>query len=134
MALDVDVLLNEIDADLGVAVSASTQNSQAVDDLYEAFLLGLVLRAARAIDPAAVGWQNLTGANNDEVRLRGGPGEIYSTQFSFATLTFGGDVVFELGAVSRSARAWPAVVYAAPPGVAHGDAWVSGRRRTHRFS
>jgi hypothetical protein len=95
MAL-VDDLLNEIDADLGASVSRSTQNSKAVEDLFEAFLFGLVLRAARSIDANAVAWENLTGVNGDEVRLRAGPGEVFSSTFSFATLSFSGDLVFEL--------------------------------------
>ena len=96
MTIDVDELLDEIDSDLGTAVSASTQNSQAVNDLFEAFLFGLVLRAARSIDANAVNWENLTGPSNDEVRLRASPGEIYSSAFSFATLAFSGNRVFEL--------------------------------------
>lgn len=96
MPIDVEALLNQIDANLGAAVSSSTQNSRAVDNPYEAFLYGLVLRAARTMDAKAVAWQNLTGPNGDEVRLRGGPGEVFSPNFSFATLTFGGNLVFEL--------------------------------------
>jgi hypothetical protein len=38
----------------------------------------------------------LTGPNKDEVRLRGGPGEIYSPDFSFAVISFGGAPIFEL--------------------------------------
>jgi hypothetical protein len=92
MALDVDDLLTQIDTDLGVAVSASMQNSRALDNLYEAFLFGSVLRAARAISGHAIRWRNLTGPNGDEVRLRGSPGEIYSAHFSIAMLSFAGDI------------------------------------------
>src|SRR5687767_600110 len=96
MALDVNDLLGAVDGDLGEAVTASTQNSYALDDLFEAFLFGLVLRAARTIDVNAVSWSNLVGNGQDEVRLRAGPGEIYSPHFSFATLAFHGAPVFEL--------------------------------------
>jgi hypothetical protein len=96
MALEVESLLAEFDHDLGSAVSASVHNSQAVDNLYEAYLYGMVLRAARAIDSDAVRWHNLVGPKGDEVRLRGGPGEVYSPNFSFATLRFNGETVFEV--------------------------------------
>lgn len=96
MPLDLNALLSQIDASLGSAVTASVQNSQAINDLYEALLFGLILDAARSIDPNAVTWRNLTGLAQDEVRLRGGPGEIFSPDFSFAIISFDGQPLFEL--------------------------------------
>jgi hypothetical protein len=76
-------------------VSLHAASSRRVEDLYEAYLLGLVLQAARRIDSAAVSWHRADGTVATEVWLRGGPGEIYSAPFTHAKLTFGGVLVFE---------------------------------------
>jgi hypothetical protein len=93
-------LLDEID-DLFGGLALHAESSRRVEDLYEGFLLGLVLEAARRIDPAAVSWHKADGTVATEVWLRGGPGEIYSARFTHAKLTFSGVAIYECHAAAN---------------------------------
>src|SRR5436309_1540233 len=93
--LDAAALLNEIDR-LFDQVPRHAANSRRIEDLYEAFLMGLVLEAARRIDPRAVTWHGPDGEPASRVRLRAGPGEAYSPNFTHARVTLQGHAVYEV--------------------------------------
>ncbi|WP_394617333.1 hypothetical protein JNUCC0626_48355 [Lentzea sp. JNUCC 0626] len=75
---------------MSTAFRTSGPTASAGDDLYEAFLFALVLRAARA-EGYEVGLEDGTGRPPAVVRLRRSPGRLYSSQaFTHAVLTLSG--------------------------------------------
>jgi hypothetical protein len=104
--VNVDELLDEID-DRFDGVPQHVSNSSRVEDLYEAFLMGLMLEAARRIDPSAVSWHAVDGSPAPDAVLRASPGQIYQRPFTHAKLTFAGSAVYEvhLGVMVQGAHA-----------------------------
>lgn len=74
-------LLRAIRAALGDGAVPAAGSSAKVYDLYEAFLLGLVVRAARRVFGAQAVWYETagTGVTDDVRRLRTSPGPIYTS-------------------------------------------------------
>lgn len=71
-------------------------NSQAVNDLYEHWLLGQVLEAARQLGPTVgVSWHNVDGRPATAIRLKAAPGEIYGVDWTHALISVDGLVAFE---------------------------------------
>jgi hypothetical protein len=89
-----DELLDEIDHFFN-GVPLHVASSRRVEDLYEAFLMGLVLEAGRNLG-CKVDWRDVDGTPATEVRLRGGPGEVYTRPFTHASLSLGSETLFEV--------------------------------------
>src|SRR5688572_6194821 len=71
-------------------------NSQAVNDLYEHWLLGLVLDAARTCGlPVSIDWYDATGNPATAIRLKAAPGEIYGVDWTHAIITVDGIAAVE---------------------------------------
>lgn len=82
-----ELLLNEIEANLGSALDAGYASGAAANDLYEAYVWSRVLAvAARSV--FTVSYADPSGPVAGDFRLRQGPGVIYSaTPFTFGVLT-----------------------------------------------
>lgn len=89
-------LLNEIDRALGQAMSPSLTSASAVSDLFEAYVLTLVIEAAR-IEGATVSYQDRFGNPVICFVYRTSPGHIYSTahQYTHALIEFPGKSALE---------------------------------------
>jgi len=86
-----DELLNEIRAALGSALPPSLSNASAASDLFEAYILTLVLRAAQA-EGATITYLDASGTPAPAFIFRTSPGYIWSTTqpYTYALLTFSG--------------------------------------------
>lgn len=84
-----DELLNEVQAALGAALPPALSSASAVSDLFEAYILTLVIRAALA-EGATVSYVNVGGAPAQAFVFRTSPGYIWSTTqpYTFAVLQF----------------------------------------------
>jgi hypothetical protein len=83
-------LVDAIRLELGAAVNPVISNQQTSSDLYEAYLLALVVRAAKA-EGATVSYRTRTGATAADFVFRTAPGLINSSaqQYTFAHLDLG---------------------------------------------
>ncbi|HEX7422505.1 MAG TPA: hypothetical protein VF311_01270 [Terriglobales bacterium] len=90
MAIE-DDLLAEIQSNIGGAIPVGSTTATAAWDLFEVYILTLVVRAAE-IDGAAVSFQNVNGSTATSLVFRTSPGQIWSTQnpYSHAVLQFPG--------------------------------------------
>lgn len=86
-----DELLNELRMALGAAVQPSLSAASAASDLFEAYVLTLVLRAAEA-EGATVSYFTPTGVAAQAFVFRTSPGYIWSTTqpYTYAVLRFAG--------------------------------------------
>lgn len=91
-----DDLLSDVQAALGTAVSPALTSESAVSDLFEAYILTLLIRAARA-EGATVTYFDAAGAPAQSFVFRTSPGYIWSTtqQYTYALLQFQGKEALE---------------------------------------
>jgi hypothetical protein len=82
-------LLSEIQSALGGAVTPNLTAQDAASDLFEAYLFGLVIQAARE-EGAQVDYQDVHGNRPPQFVFRTSPGQIYSTAhpYTHAILRF----------------------------------------------
>jgi hypothetical protein len=82
-------MLNAITAVLGSAINANPLATVAQSDIFEAYVLTLVIRAART-ENATVSYASRNGMPATELLLRTSPGFIFSTakNYTHAVLTF----------------------------------------------
>lgn len=91
-------LLAQINASLGAGVNHNLTAQTSLDHLFEGFMLGLAVSAARTIG-GTVTYETATGQPATSFRFRMKPGYIYSpTQptITHAVVTIGGDARFEI--------------------------------------
>lgn len=84
-------LLNQIRTTLGSAISPSLTAASAANDVFEAYVLSLVLEAART-ETASVSFENVNGRVPPVFTFRTSPGFIFSTtqNYTHAIITFAG--------------------------------------------
>jgi hypothetical protein len=89
-------LLDEIEQALGSAISPSLTTSSAVDDLYEAYLFSLVIRAARE-EGGSVNYKCINGGSPNPFVFRTSPGYIGSRthNYGYAEIEFPGCPILE---------------------------------------
>jgi hypothetical protein len=89
-------LLGEIQAALGQAITPNLTAASAVSDLFEAYVLGLVVRAAQ-FEGASVEYRNVSGSITSDFVFRTSPGHIYSTArpYTHALIEFPGKPALE---------------------------------------
>lgn len=73
-----DDLIDSIRRTLGNAITPSLSSASAANDLFEAYILMLILQAARN-EGANLSYQNVYGARPSQFIFRTSPGYIYST-------------------------------------------------------
>jgi hypothetical protein len=90
-------LLDDITAALGPALQPSLTDQSAADDLYEAYLFCLVIRAARA-EGATVNYKCIAGGAPNPFVFRTSPGYIGSRQknYAYAEIIFDNCPVLEV--------------------------------------
>lgn len=95
MALE-DDLLAEIQNNLGAAIPVAGGTATAAWDLFEVYLLALVVRAAE-VEGATVSFENVDGSTPTTLVFRTSPGQIWSTQnpYSHVVLQFPGKDALE---------------------------------------
>jgi hypothetical protein len=86
-----DELLAEITAALGAALPPTLSSASAVSDIFEAYILTLVIRAAQA-ESATVSYLDVNGAAAQSFIFRTSPGYIWSASqaYTYALLQFPG--------------------------------------------
>lgn len=91
-----DELLNEVQTALGAAVSPALSSASAVSDLFEAYILTLVIRAAQ-VEGAIVRYVDANGAPAQAFVFRTSPGYIWSTTqpYTYAVIQFPGREALE---------------------------------------
>jgi hypothetical protein len=82
-------LLNQVQAALGPAISPSLTAASAANDVFEAYVLGLILEAGRR-ETATVSYEDVTGATPAVFTFRTSPGFIFSRNqnYTHAIITF----------------------------------------------
>ncbi|MGB9180710.1 MAG: hypothetical protein WCB68_15875 [Pyrinomonadaceae bacterium] len=82
-------LLNEIRTTLGTSITPSLSSASAVSDIFEAYILSLVIQAAEAED-ATISYQDVFGNIPTNFVFRTSPGYIFSTAhpYTHAVITF----------------------------------------------
>jgi hypothetical protein len=82
-------LLNEIRTTLGTSITPSLTSASAVSDIFEAYVLSLVIQAAEAED-ATISYQDVFGNVPTNFVFRTSPGYIFSTAhpYTHAIITF----------------------------------------------
>lgn len=88
-------LRDDIARSFGGAVSLSARSARRADALYEHYVLGLVLRAARTTG-ASVQWCDVNDRPTNVVSLRGGPGHIWAGDWTHAEVLHDGRDVLEV--------------------------------------
>jgi hypothetical protein len=85
------ILLNQIQAALGPAISPSLTVASAANDVFEAYVFSLLLEAART-ETAAVSFEDVHGRTPNVFTFRTSPGFIFSTaqDYTHAVITFSG--------------------------------------------
>lgn len=84
-----DTLFNELSANLGTAIQPTLSSASAVSDLFEAYVLTIVLRAAQT-EGASITYHDPAGAPTTTFVFRTSPGYLWSqTQpYTYAILRF----------------------------------------------
>ena len=84
-------LLADLRAALGAAVTPAITAADPAHDIYEVYILGLILQAAAA-EGASVTYEDVTGANGGIATFRDSPGHIWwsSRPFTHAIIAFAG--------------------------------------------
>jgi len=90
-------LLAQIQAALGPALSPNLTPASAGSDLFEAYVLSLILDAAE-IEGASIGFSNVDGSVPTQFTFRTSPGHIWwdSQPFTYATIQFPGAPTLEV--------------------------------------
>lgn len=93
------------------AITLSLTGASAANDCYEAYILGLVIRAAEQ-ENASIGYEDVHGNNPSHFTFRTSPGHIYSTRqpYTHAVIEFGD---------ANNLEAHMSVRYIGDSGVAH---------------
>jgi hypothetical protein len=85
------VLLNQVQAALGPAISPNLTVASAANDVFEAYVFSLVLEAART-ETATISFEDVNGKTPDVFTFRTSPGFIFSTaqDYTHAVIAFSG--------------------------------------------
>jgi len=87
-------LINRIKTSLGATISPSLKASSSLADLYEAFVFGLVITAAKS-EGATVKFFDTGGTVPPIFRFRTSPGSIWLPNYSYAKILFQGKPALE---------------------------------------
>jgi hypothetical protein len=90
------ILLNQVQAALGPAISPNLTDASAASDIFEAYIFSLLLEAART-ETAAISFEDVNGKTPTIFTFRTSPGFIFSrTQdYTHAVITFSGRPLLE---------------------------------------